>query len=132
MAKNEKTKKADNRLNPAEYEQYVAAQAELRYLREKYGIEDPDRKNESKLSRMISAFFERQDARKKIPVNYKKFLLLLVFTGWCGGHRFYAHHYKLGIVYLLTCWTGFSIAMSIIDLLQFIPYEKDENGNIYV
>ena len=31
--------------------------------------------------------------------------------------------------YLLFCWSGFSVAMSIIDLLQYIPYEKDENGN---
>lgn len=132
MFKSDKPKKEETRLNPSQYEEYIAAEAELRYLREKYGIEDPNPKKEGRVSRWISNFFEQRDARKKIPVNYKKFLLLTLFTGWCGGHRFYAHHYKLGLFYLLFCWSGFSVAMSIIDLLQYIPYEKDENGNIYV
>lgn len=127
-----KEKKVDPSKERVNYEEYLAAEAELKYLREKYGIEDPNPKKEGKISHMISAFFERQDARQKIPVNYKKFLLLALFTGAFGGHRFYAHHYKLGIAYLLTCWTGFSIAMTIIDILQYIPYPVDENGNIYV
>lgn len=128
----DKNKKKDPGKERVNYEEYMAAQAELDYLREKYGIENPDAHKEGKISRMISAFFERQDARQKIPVNYKKFLLLALFTGAFGGHRFYAHHYKLGIVYLLSCWTGFSIAMTIIDILQYIPYPVDENGNILV
>lgn len=114
------------------YEEYLAAQAELRYLREKYGIEDPDAGKEGKISHMISSFFERQDARQKVAVDRKKFLLLALFTGAFGGHRFYAHHYKVAVFYLLTCWTGMSIAMTIIDFLQFIPYPVDENGRIYV
>lgn len=130
MSKKEKSN--DSGKERVNYEEYLAAQAELKYLREKYGIEDPDKKEEGKISRMISSFFERQDARQKIPVNRKKFLWLILLTGWCGGHRFYAHHYKVAIFYLLTCWTGMSIAMSIIDMLQYIPYPVDENGNIYV
>lgn len=128
--------KKENQKDPSKervnYEEYLAAQAELRYLREKYGIEDPDAKKEGKISHMISSFFERRDAREKIPVNRKKFLWLALLTGWCGGHRFYARHYMVAIFYLLTCWTGMSIAMTIIDFLQFIPYPVDENGNIYV
>lgn len=123
------SKKKQEYVNP---EEYLAAQAELDYLREKYGIEDPNPKKEGRISHAISSFFERRENRQKVPVNYKKFLWLLVLTGWCGGHRFYAKHYKVAIFYLLTCWTGFSIAMSIIDLLQYIPYPVDENGNIYV
>lgn len=129
MSKREKKNKAEELAN---IEEYMAAQAELDYLREKYGIENPDAKKEGKLSHMISSYFERQDSREKVAVNYKKFLLLAFLTGWCGGHRFYAHHYKLGVLYLLTCWTGFSIAMTIIDIMQYIPYPVDENGNIHV
>lgn len=125
-------KKNDPGKERVNYEEYMAAQAELSYLREKYGIEDPDAKKEGKISRMISSFFERQDARQKVLVSRKKFLWLLVLAGWCGGHRFYAHHYKVAIFYLLTCWTGMSIAMSIIDFLQFVPYPVDENGCILV
>lgn len=116
--------------NHVSYEEYLSAKGELDYLREKYGIESPEK--EGKISRMISNFFERRDARQRIKVKRKTFLWLLVLTGWCGGHRFYAHHYKLGIFYLLTCWSGFSIAMSIIDFLQFVPYPVDENGYIIV
>lgn len=113
-------------------EELLAAEAELKYLREKYGIETPEKEKEGKISRMISNFFERRDMRQKVLVNRKKFLWLLLFTGWAGGHRFYARHYKVAIFYLLTCWSGMSIAMSIIDFLQFVPYPVDENGNIMV
>lgn len=126
------SKKKDPGKEHVNYEEFLAAQAELDYLREKYGIENPDAKKEGRISRMISSYFERQENRERVAVNYKKFLWILVLTGWCGGHRFYAKHYKVAITYLLLCWTGFSIAMSIIDLLQFIPYPVDENGNIYV
>ncbi|MCF0135115.1 MAG: TM2 domain-containing protein [Lachnospiraceae bacterium] len=59
-------------------------------------------------------------------------MLLMFFTGAFGGHRFYAKQYGLGVLYLLTCWTGFSLAMTVIDVLEFIPFPVDENGNIYV
>lgn len=109
-------------------DEYVAAKKELDELRRQHGIAP----KEGRISHMISSFFERREAREKIPVNRKKFLLLALFTGWAGGHRFYAHHYKVAIVYLLLCWTGFSIAMTIIDFVQYIPYPVDENGDIYV
>lgn len=110
------------------FDEYLAAKAELDELRKQYGMAP----KEGRISHMISSFFERRDEREKIPVNRKKFLLLALFTGWMGGHRFYAHHYKVAILYLVLCWTGFSIAMTLIDFVQYIPYPVDENGNIYV
>ncbi|MDO5152040.1 MAG: TM2 domain-containing protein [Eubacteriales bacterium] len=109
-------------------DEYMAAKSELDELRRQHGIAP----KEGRLSRIVSNFFERRDAREKIPVNRKKFMLLALFTGWVGGHRFYAHHYKVAVLYLLLCWTGFSVAMTIIDFVQFIPYPVDENGDIYV
>ena len=38
--------------------------------------------------------------------------------------------YLLGILYLATCWTGYSVAMSIIDLLIILPKKPDEDGYI--
>lgn len=108
----------------------VAAEMELEELRRQQGLE-PEYK-EGKLSRLISGYFERKDAKEKVTVNKKKHLLLCVFLGWAGGHRFHARQYVLGIVYLLTCWTGFSVAMSIIDLMVIIPMQADENGNIQI
>lgn len=35
-------------------------------------------------------------------VNAKTYLLLTIFLGWIGGHRFYRKQFALGILYLLT------------------------------
>jgi TM2 domain-containing membrane protein YozV len=43
-----------------------------------------------------------------------------------------AKQYVLGLLYLLLFWTGFPIAMTIIDLLIIIPLPPDENGDILV
>ena len=109
---------------------YVAAQMELNELRKQYGIE-PEQK-EGKISHLISSFFERRDAREKVLVNRKRHLLLTIFLGWAGAHRFHAKQYLLGTLYLVFCWTGVSFAMTIIDLLEIIPIPPDEDGNILV
>lgn len=36
------------------------------------------------------------------------------------------------MIYLLTCWTGFSFAMTIIDFMIVVPMKADENGVIYL
>lgn len=87
---------------------------------------------EGKLSHAVSSFFERRENREKVLVKRKKLLLLAVLTGWMGGHRFYLHQYKLGVLYLLFCWTGVPAAMTIIDLMEFIPVPPDENGNVLI
>ena len=65
-------------------------------------------------------------------MNRKKYLLLALFTGWMGGHRFYARQWVVAVLYLALFWTGFPLAMTIIDLLAAIPKEADKNGNICV
>ncbi|MGN0970101.1 MAG: TM2 domain-containing protein [Evtepia sp.] len=107
---------------------YLAADAELKALRKEHGIEE----KEGKLSHLISSFFERRDAREKVLLNKKKHLLLAIFTGWFGGHRFHAHQYVLGVLYLVFFWTGVPMAMTIIDLMQIIPIPADENGDILI
>lgn len=120
--------KHNPRDNDVSLDDYVAAQMELNALRQERGLA-PEEKG---LSRMISSFFERRENRQKVLVSRKKLLLLAVFTGWMGGHRFYARQYKLGIFYLLLSWTGLPAAMTIIDLMEFIPVPPDGDGNILV
>ena len=108
--------------------EYLAAKAELDAVREEYGI----RPKEGKISRAISNFFNKRDAKELRPVNRKKYLLLALFTGWMGGHRFYARQWVVAVLYLALFWTGFPLAMTIIDLLAAIPTEADKNGNICV
>ncbi len=109
-------------------EEYLAAKAELDAVREEYGV----RPREGRISRAISEFFNKRDVREQQTVNRKKYLLLALFTGWMGGHRFYARQWVVAVLYLALFWTGFPLAMTIIDLLAAIPKETDKDGNICV
>lgn len=101
------------------------AQAELNELKKEHGIED----EEKGLKKLISTFFKKREARVKHPVNKKKYLKLGLL-GVFGAHRFYAKHYVLGTLYLLLCWTGISISMTLIDMMEVAPMQADENGNV--
>jgi len=109
-------------------EEYLAAKAELDAVREEYGVKP----REGRISRAISEFFNKRDVREQQKVNRKKYLLLALFTGWMGGHRFYARQWAVAVLYLVLFWTGFPLAMTIIDLLAAIPREADKDGNICV
>lgn len=111
------------------FEEYYAAQQELEELQKKYGVEEEPKK-EGRISRKISSFFDNQENRELVAINKKKYIWLLVLTGWFGGHRFYVKHYKVGLFYLLFFWMGMGVYHSIIDLMAVIPMEPDENGNI--
>ena len=126
--KNKDNKPADPANEMVNLDEYVAVQRELNELRRQQGIEP----KEGKISSLISVFFKRKDEREKVLLSRKKLLLLAVFTGWMGGHRFYARQYVLGVLYLLFFWTGVPMAMTIIDLMIYIPIPPDENGNILV
>lgn len=108
--------------------EYLDASMELEKLRKEHGIEV----EEKGISRLISRFFERRENKKKVLVNRKKYLIVMLLLGWCGGHRFMAKQYVLGVIYLLLFWSGFPLAMTIIDLLIAIPIPPDEDGNILV
>ena len=121
MSKNPKKE----RVSP---EEYFALERELKETKRQYGIVDEPKK-EGWISHAISAFFDRRDAREKQLVSKKKYMLLMLL-GAFGAHRFYARQYPTAILYLVTCWFGFSTAMTIIDVLAVIPMQPDENGNI--
>ena len=106
----------------------IAAQHELDQLKTEYGLH----KEEKGLKKAITNFFDKKEAMSQIPINKKKYIRLAVFLGLFGAHRFYTKQYTTAIIYLLTCWTGFSLSMTIIDLMVVIPKQADENGNIYL
>lgn len=121
-----KSRKKEERLTPEEVEEYMALVQELDELKAQRGETKP----EGRVSRAISGFFDRREAREKQVLNKKKYILLAVFTGWMGGHRFYARQWPTAILYLLFFWCGFPLAMTIIDLMIVIPMKANENGNI--
>jgi TM2 domain-containing membrane protein YozV len=109
-------------------DEYVALQQELNELKKQNGTAQ----EEKGISRMISKFFERQDAREKVRIRKKTLLWLTFLLGWCGGHRFVLRQPGMGTLYLCTCWTGFSLSMSIVDWLQYVVMKPDEDGYILV
>jgi TM2 domain-containing membrane protein YozV len=123
MGKNKK----DNR-QEVSMKEYLDAKQELEELQKQYGIEQ----KEGRISGLISRIFNHRENRAKVKINRKKYLWMTVLGGWFGLHRFVAKQYVLGLLYLLLCWTGFPIAMTIIDLLIIIPLPPDENGDILV
>lgn len=108
--------------------EYLDAKMELEKLQKEHGVEV----KEKGFSRLLTRFFDKKEGREKVLVNRKKYLWVTVLLGWCGGHRFMAKQYFLGVLYLLFFWSGFPLAMTIIDLLVIIPIPQDENGNILV
>lgn len=128
--------KEKNKSERVTFAEYYAAQEELKALREQYGIDAEAKresdKKEGAISRRISAFFERQEAREPVAVNKKKYIWLAALTGWFGGHRFYCRHYKVGFLYLLFFWMGMGLYHTIIDLMTVIPMQADEQGYIYL
>lgn len=119
------------RSNEVSMKEYLDAKMELEELRKQYNIETPE-SEEGKISKAITRHFERKENRVKIKRKRKTYLLLALLTGWCGGHRFYAHQWILGILYACLFWTGIPLAMTLIDLLIAIPLPVDEEGFIEV
>lgn len=116
----------EERVSP---EEYYSLMQKLEETKQQYGIVD-EPVPEGRISRAISGFFDRREAKEKVSVRKKTYLLLALFTGIVGGHRFYTKKWATAILYLVTSWSGFSIAMTIVDLIIVIPMQPDENGNI--
>lgn len=111
-------------------EEYYKAICELDELEEKYGLKEPPKKKEGRISRAITNFFDHREERDKVCVNKKKYVWTAILLGWAGGHRFLVKQWKVGLLYLAVCWCGFSMAHTIVDLFIVIPMRPDENGNI--
>ena len=128
-----KDKKKKEQPSKAEMEasltELIAAEEELRLLKKEHGIEETEEEKKG-FVHSVASFFERQADRPKVPVNKKKYLWLAGLTGWFGGHRFYSKHYKVGFLYLAFFWMGLGLYNTIIDVLQVIPMQADENGNV--
>lgn len=89
-------------------------------------------KKENVLVRFIDALFEKKERRTPIRLRRKTYLLTALFLGWCGGHRFLARQYVLGVIYAALFWTGIPVAMTIIDLMIALPLPVDAEGYITV
>ncbi|MDO4324926.1 MAG: TM2 domain-containing protein [bacterium] len=119
-------KKSQQELDRQQMTEYLELANELEKVKEEYGVvEEP-----TKLERIVNWVYSIVYAREKRLVSRKKYIWLALLTGWCGGHRFYTHQYKTAVLYLVLFWSGFPIAMTIVDLMIALPMKPDENGMI--
>lgn len=109
---------------------FIQAEEELHRLKEEQGIQDPPAKLNF-LGRGIEYLLTVRERRIKQPIKRKTYLWLCLL-GAFGAHRFYAKQWFTATVYLLTFWTGFSTAMTIIDVMMVLPMKPDENGIIWL
>lgn len=77
------------------------------------------------------AMIERESNSNNIDTKSEKnwliTLLLSIFTGWLGGHRFYTGHIITGIIYLFT-FGGFYLGVVIDMILIIIGRFPDKKG----
>ena len=63
------------------------------------------------------------------PKSWLVTLLLCLFVGVFGIHRFYAGKIGTGIIMILLCWTGISAIWALVDLIMIILSKfKDGQG----
>tara|TARA_R110001592_G_scaffold114587_2_gene314545 strand:+ start:1450 stop:1710 length:261 start_codon:yes stop_codon:yes gene_type:complete len=61
--------------------------------------------------------------------NRKTTLLLALFTGFIGGHRFYLGQWGLGVIYLITL--GAFLPVAILDFLIILLSSQESFDNRY-
>ena len=69
---------------------------------------------------------------RRVPHRFKRktYLLLMLFTGWCGGHRWYQGRRVLALLETLFCWTGIPLILLVTDFMEVFPVQADEEGYI--
>ena len=81
---------------------------------------------------LIGKYHDWKKNRVRHKVNKKKYLLLCLFLGWCGGHRYYEKRYALAAFYTLFFWSMVPFFLCVTDLLIALPMQADENGDILI
>ena len=86
------------------------------FRKSKQANEESDRVFEANLMRLSdgskASYVLTYNARKKSAVVA---LLLAIFLGGIGGHKFYLGNFVLGILYLVFCWTGIPSIVALVE-----------------
>ncbi|HEM9634218.1 TPA: NINE protein [Streptococcus agalactiae] len=62
-------------------------------------------------------------------VNKLVYLLLTLFLGGLGAHKFYTGKIGTGFIYLLFSWSGIPSFIAFIEFLIALSKPTDSNGN---
>ena len=58
-------------------------------------------------------------------------ILLALFLGGLGAHKFYLGDYRSGLIYLLFSWTGIPLFLGVVDAIKYIG-KSDEDFQLEV
>lgn len=73
---------------------------------------------------------EENPGKKSVDKNV--YILLAVFLGWCGIHRFYAGKTLQGALSILFFWTCIPELIAIFDIIKAAGKMKDTNNRIWI
>lgn len=65
-------------------------------------------------------------------VNKVIYVLLALFLGEFGLHKFYASKTGTGILYLIFCWTFIPGFIGVVEGILAILKPADQDGNFYI
>lgn len=69
--------------------------------------------------------------RQRRPVSKADLVLLTLFLGWMGGHKFYLRKYWQGILYLLFFWTGIPSLVALVELIIYAFTDEERLDEKY-
>ncbi|MGN0661554.1 MAG: TM2 domain-containing protein [Faecalibacterium sp.] len=79
----------------------------------------------------IWRFLQWKDSlHKPHNISKKVCMVLLLLTGWMGGHRYYQGRYVSAVLYTAFCWSGVPLLLCVTDFMELVPIKADENGRI--
>lgn len=107
---------------------FIKAELALQDAKMEAGIDVENEKGKG----LIGKYHDWKKNRTKHKVNKKKYILLCLLLGWCGGHRYYEKRYWLAAFYTLFFWTVVPFFLCVTDLLIALPMQADENGDIVI
>ena len=65
-------------------------------------------------------------------VKKSMYIMLCLFLGGLGIHKFYAGEWFQGLLYVAFCWTGLPLILAIFDLLGAMVKRTNEHGEFWV
>ena len=65
-------------------------------------------------------------------VNKGMYIMLCLFLGGIGAHKFYSGKWIQGLLYVAFCWTWIPVIVALFDLLGAMFKRTNEYGEIRV
>lgn len=73
---------------------------------------------------------ETQQEQGSKKVNKLVYILLAIFLGGFGVHKFIEGKVLAGILYFLFCWTTIPFFLTIFDIVKVAQLPADERGDV--